>query len=292
MKLFYNNQRNYKNLSYNKPDGSSATISSSGCGVVSACIAINTLAQKSLFSVAEMRDLSKSCGARIMNGTNEITLLNAICKKHSAFSYTTTRDVNKLVEHLKKGGVAICNQGDAYNIFSTSGHYVCAWRMVGNNIEVADPSMYSGKYDTAPRPKRIVKKTDNGCVVTPSQMAKATQDRYPSYYLITYKKPNQTTTTTKKTLDVIAKEVINGKWGVGDDRKKRLKAAGYDAAAVQKRVNEILAGSKTTAKKSITVIAKEVIDGKWGNGADRVKRLTAAGYDAKAVQKEVNRLLK
>lgn len=107
-------------------------------------------------------------------------------------------------------------------------------------------------------------------------------------------KTTQTTNTStsgKKTVDEIAKEVIDGKWGVGEDRKKRLKAAGYDAAVVQKRVNEILAGSKTT-KKSVTEIAKEVIEGKWGNGDDRVKRLTAAGYDAKAVQKEVNKLLK
>lgn len=103
---------------------------------------------------------------------------------------------------------------------------------------------------------------------------------------------SNTSTSNKKTVDEVAKEVIDGKWGVGEDRKKKLKSAGYDAAVVQKRVNEILAGSKTTAKKSITVIAKEVIDGKWENGENRVKRLTAAGYDAKAVQKEVNRLLK
>ena len=44
--------------------------------------------------------------------------------------------------------------------------------------------------------------------------------------------------------------------------------------------------------KSIDTIAKEVIDGKWGNGADRKARLTAAGYDASAVQKKVNELLK
>lgn len=47
---------------------------------------------------------------------------------------------------------------------------------------------------------------------------------------------------TQKTIDAIAREVINGKWGNGAERKKRLKAAGYDAAAVQKRVNEILLG--------------------------------------------------
>ena len=49
---------------------------------------------------------------------------------------------------------------------------------------------------------------------------------------------------------------------------------------------------QTTKKKNDTEIAKEVIAGKWGNGEERVKRLTAAGYNASAVQKEVDRLLK
>lgn len=45
----------------------------------------------------------------------------------------------------------------------------------------------------------------------------------------------------KKTLNVLAKEVIAGRWGNGEDRKKRLKAAGYNYNSVQKRVNEIMA---------------------------------------------------
>lgn len=44
----------------------------------------------------------------------------------------------------------------------------------------------------------------------------------------------------KKTIDELAKEVIQGKWGSGVDRKNRLTKAGYDYAAVQKRVNELL----------------------------------------------------
>ena len=41
-------------------------------------------------------------------------------------------------------------------------------------------------------------------------------------------------------------------------------------------------------KKSVAQLASEVIAGKWGNGPERIKRLTAAGFDAKAVQAEVN----
>lgn len=38
-------------------------------------------------------------------------------------------------------------------------------------------------------------------------------------------------------------------------------------------------------------LAHEVIAGKWGNGSDRKKRLTDAGYDYSAVQKRVNEIL-
>ena len=43
--------------------------------------------------------------------------------------------------------------------------------------------------------------------------------------------------------------------------------------------------------KEISVVAKEVINGLWGNGAERVNRLTQAGYNAKEVQNRVNAIL-
>lgn len=44
-------------------------------------------------------------------------------------------------------------------------------------------------------------------------------------------------------------------------------------------------------KKSTEELAREVLDGKWGNGQERVKKLTAAGYDYSTVQKRVNELV-
>lgn len=46
--------------------------------------------------------------------------------------------------------------------------------------------------------------------------------------------------SSTKSVDTIASEVIRGNWGNGDERKKKLTAAGYDYAAVQKKVNELL----------------------------------------------------
>ena len=50
--------------------------------------------------------------------------------------------------------------------------------------------------------------------------------------------------------------------------------------------------TSTTTKKSVETIAKEVIDGKWGNGSERKTRLTQAGYNYSEVQSKVNQLLK
>lgn len=49
---------------------------------------------------------------------------------------------------------------------------------------------------------------------------------------------------------------------------------------------------KTSNKKTIDQVAKEVIAGIWGDGTTRKNRLTKAGYDYNAVQKKVNEILK
>ena len=51
-------------------------------------------------------------------------------------------------------------------------------------------------------------------------------------------------------------------------------------------------GFTSASGKSIDQIARECIDGKWGNGANRKRRLEAAGYNYAEVQKRVNQLLR
>ena len=45
---------------------------------------------------------------------------------------------------------------------------------------------------------------------------------------------------TEKTVDEIAREVIDGKWGNGDERRRKLASAGYDYASVQAKANSLL----------------------------------------------------
>ena len=72
-------------------------------------------------------------------------------------------------------------------------------------------------------------------------------------------KPTPTPTPSGgKSVDTLAKEVIDGQWGNGDDRKKRLTNAGYSYSDVQARVNEIL-GAKSAAY--YTVKAGDTLSG-------------------------------
>lgn len=116
----------------------------------------------------------------------------------------------------------------------------------------------------------------------------------PRYELVVTEDELTDGTTTHKTIEQLAKEVIAGQWGNGDERKHRLTQAGYSYEAIQAKVNDLLSGGNTVAppKKTVTELAKEVIAGKWGNGEDRKKRLKAAGYNYDEVQKKVNELLR
>lgn len=82
--------------------------------------------------------------------------------------------------------------------------------------------------------------------------------------------------TYNKSIDELAREVIEGKHGTGAKRKKSL---GKRYEEVQKRVDKLY------------TIADEVIAGKWGNGETRKKKLKSAGYPYDLVQKIVNEKL-
>ncbi len=100
------------------------------------------------------------------------------------------------------------------------------------------------------------------------------------------------TSTTKKSVNTLAKEVLAGKWGNGTDRKNRLVKAGYDYNKVQAAVNKLVKASRMSQDKIINAVAHEVIAGRWGNGQERIDRLKAAGYDPDKIQKRVNELMK
>lgn len=83
-----------------------------------------------------------------------------------------------------------------------------------------------------------------------------------------YVEPTPQPTNPNKTIDELAQEVIDGKWGNDKDRLNRLTEAGYNYDEVQNRVNEILHSQKETNKSTIKI-------------NDKVKVLNNITYDGK-----------
>ena len=83
-----------------------------------------------------------------------------------------------------------------------------------------------------------------------------------------------------KSLDEIARDVIDGKYGNYPERKERLEKEGYNYREVQDRVNEML-----SPKVDILDLVRRTIRGDFGNGEERKRRL---GNNYNEVQRQVN----
>lgn len=85
----------------------------------------------------------------------------------------------------------------------------------------------------------------------------------------------------EKDIDTLAHEVIEGKYGNGEDRKQAL---GSRYSEVQARVNEILAPAPDPTVDILDLVRK-TIRGDFGNGEERKQAL---GENYSEVQREVN----
>lgn len=109
-------------------------------------------------------------------------------------------------------------------------------------------------------------------------------------------------------IEKVAKEVLDGKYGNGNERRSKLSLAGYDYSAVQNRVNELVAERekakseetapepvneepKPTPKFTTEEMVQKVINGEYGNGDERKQKLEAEGYDYRKIQNAVNQAL-
>ena len=171
-------------------------------------------------------------------------------------------------------------------------------RLVGGDKEQASkPVTVTGKVDQGLSFKQVVDKAiAGGYGNMPARRANINNRTNYTYDAVQAEinkrlSGNKAVVTPKKTIDQLAQEVIDGRHGSGDARKKSL---GNQFDAVQKRVNEMLAPAPKPkpapkpATKTTTQLAQEVIDGKHGSEDVRKKSL---GSRYNAVQTEVNRLL-
>lgn len=114
-----------------------------------------------------------------------------------------------------------------------------------------DPNKYKGQYD-------MLQYTSSGKVSGISGNADMNEMYRNLIAEINGGSKPKPTPTPRKSIDELAKEVINGQWGNGEDRKNRLTKAGYDYNAVQNKVNEILGANN---KQYYTIKSGDTLSG-------------------------------
>lgn len=92
----------------------------------------------------------------------------------------------------------------------------------------------------------------------------------PNYII---EEPNLEVPTPTKSIDEIAKEVIAGKWGNGDDRKNRLNNAGYNYSEVQAKVNQMLKGSTSPVQQKLYYVVKK------GDNLTKIAKMYSTSID-------------
>ncbi len=81
-----------------------------------------------------------------------------------------------------------------------------------------------------------------------------------------------------KSVEEVAREVIAGKWGNGDDRKNRLNNAGYNYSEVQAKVNQLLRGNTSPVQQKLYYVVKKgdnltKIAKKYNTSIDKIVKL-------------------
>jgi len=129
----------------------------------------------------------------------------------------------------------------------------------------------------------LVEKIENGKVYSiegnKDNMVKRCEYNLDSADIRAYCIPNYPITKVLKSVEEIAKEVLDGKWNVYPKRKELLENAGYNYNEVQTKVNELLRGA-TVNKKYKVVTAKSGLNIR--NAAKTsAKRIGGVAYNTK-----------
>ena len=140
------------------PNGKPTTGRSSGCGLCSACMAIDILTDTTLDFEESVR-MSIECGANHMVGT-DMNIFAPVLAKRFGLDYSKTDDKNELIAHLQSGGVAIMHAGipvgKEISLFASGGgHYILLVSTDGKDICILDPSYSPEKYNHPARIGRI-----------------------------------------------------------------------------------------------------------------------------------------
>lgn len=131
---------------YSSVNNSSQTIGSSGCGPT--CASMIVTACKGTITPDTMADLFVKYGYRSANNGTYWSAFRAVADEFN-IGYQETSDIQKALQLLESNYYIVASVGNG--LFTTGGHFIVLTKVENNIIEVYDPYLYSGKFDTSTR---------------------------------------------------------------------------------------------------------------------------------------------
>ena len=167
-------------------------------GPTSAAIVVSS--SKGAILPTTMAQLAVDNGYRTANNGTAWAYYSFVADYFDFEEYSTTSSFNKAMEYLEtdknKDGVsdyfiiASCGSG----LFTTGGHYIVLVGNENNTIEIYDPYLYSGKFNTASRRKANVKVSGNSVYVSESSFKKYAN--YKNFWVFSNDEGKGNTATT------------------------------------------------------------------------------------------------
>ena len=162
--MLYLNQLDYPHIPYNHNMAHGGVpeerrcVATSGCGMCSLCMIVGNMTMGSL-PLEECVKLTEDLGANMELGS-KLTITGPAVAERFGLTYSSTNDVNVLIDHLRRGGKAVANvggdrEGGYIGLFSHVGHYIVVDSIDGNEVCILDPSYKEGKFDEEGRQGKV-----------------------------------------------------------------------------------------------------------------------------------------
>ena len=136
---------------YSSVGDSSQTIGTSGCGPT--CASMVVTATKGTITPPEMCDLFVKYGYRSANNGTYWSAFRFVADTFN-IGYQETTDIQRALQLLESQNYVVASCGNG--LFTTGGHFILLTKVENGMIEIYDPYLYAGKFDTATRRGKAV----------------------------------------------------------------------------------------------------------------------------------------
>jgi hypothetical protein len=135
---------------YTSVGNSSQTIGSSGCGVASATMIIDSIVGN--VNITELADCFVANGYRSANSGTYWSAYRAVADEFN-IEYCETSNIDEMINLLQNNHYIIASCGNG--LFTSKGHYIVLYGIDGDTIKIYDPYLYAGKFTTSTRRNKV-----------------------------------------------------------------------------------------------------------------------------------------